>query len=61
MTEELPLSSKIHPFVLPSEVTMPLLEIQHGEEDMFLSRVTLAEAQLVQTLMAEDEGLHVSA
>ncbi|GMP67042.1 hypothetical protein CsSME_00027165 [Camellia sinensis var. sinensis] len=51
-------NSSIHP---PPEVITPLLEIQHGGEDVFLSGFTLAEAQLVQTLVAEDEGVYVSA
>lgn len=51
-------NSSIHP---PPEVTMLLLEIQHGEDDAFLSCITLAEAQVVQMIMVEDEGLYVSA
>ena len=39
---------------------MLLLEMQHGEEDAFLSCITLAEAQVVQMIMEEDEGLCVS-
>lgn len=50
-------NSSIHP--LP-EVT-PVLEIVHGEEDVFVFRFTLAEARAVQTILAADEGLYVSA
>ena len=51
-------NSSIHP---PPEVTVPVLEIGHGEEDVFLSGFTLAEARAVQTILAADEGLYVSA
>lgn len=37
-------NSSIHP--LP-EVTTPVLEINHGEEDVFLSGFTLAKARVV--------------
>ncbi|GMP87932.1 hypothetical protein CsSME_00040106 [Camellia sinensis var. sinensis] len=37
-------NSSIH---LPLEVTTPLLEINHGDEDTFLSGFTLAKAQVV--------------
>ncbi|XP_028068640.1 uncharacterized protein LOC114271226 [Camellia sinensis] len=39
----------------PLEVTIPLLEINHADEDVFLSRFTLAEAQVIQTILVEDE------
>lgn len=51
-------NSSIHP--LP-EVTTPMLEINHGEEDVFLSGFTLAEARVVQNILAADEGLYFSA
>ena len=39
----------------------PPPEVQHGSEDVFLSGFSLAEAQLVQTIMAKEEGTHLSA
>ncbi|GMP81320.1 hypothetical protein CsSME_00036072 [Camellia sinensis var. sinensis] len=51
-------NSSIHP---PPEVTTPLLEINHSDEDMFISGFTLVEAQVVQTILVEDEGIYVSA
>ena len=46
---------------LPPEVSTLVLEIKHGEEDVFLSGFTLAEARVVQDILAIDEGLYVSA
>ncbi|CAL5426627.1 unnamed protein product [Camellia sinensis] len=40
-------NSYIHP---PLEVTTPVLEIVHGEEDVFLSGFTLAKARVVQNI-----------
>ena len=51
-------NSSIHP--LP-EVTTPVLEIDHGEEDVFLSGFTQAEARAVQNILVVDKGLYVSA
>lgn len=51
-------NSSIHP---PPEVTTPVLEITHGDEDIFLSGFTLAEAWVVQTILAADEGMYVSS
>jgi len=51
-------NSSFHP---PSEVFTPVLEIEHGMEDVFLSGFTLAEAWVVQNILAVDEGLYVSA
>ncbi|KAF5933166.1 hypothetical protein HYC85_029337 [Camellia sinensis] len=51
-------NSSIHP---PPEVSTPMLEIEHGAEDVFLSGFTLAEARVVQNILAIDEGLCVSA
>lgn len=51
-------NSSIHP---PPEVTTPVLEIVHSEEDVFLSGFTLAEARVVQDILAFDDGLYVSA
>ena len=51
-------NSSIHP---PPEVTTPVLEIVHGDEDVFLSGFSLAEARVVQNILAIDEGLYVSA
>ncbi|KAF5934572.1 hypothetical protein HYC85_030743 [Camellia sinensis] len=51
-------NSSIHP---PPEVSTPVLEIEHGTEDVFLSGFTLAEAQVVQNIMAVNEGVYVSA
>ncbi|GMP68869.1 hypothetical protein CsSME_00028331 [Camellia sinensis var. sinensis] len=35
------------PILPPPKATTPVLEINHGEEDVFLFRFTLAKAQLV--------------
>ncbi|KAF5934201.1 hypothetical protein HYC85_030372 [Camellia sinensis] len=51
-------NSSIYPH---PEVTTPVLEINHGDEDVFLSGFTLIEAQVVQTILAVDEGVYVSA
>lgn len=51
-------NSSIHPSL---EVTTPVLEIVHGEEDVFLSSFTLVEARVVQTILAADESLYISA
>ncbi|KAF5933032.1 hypothetical protein HYC85_029203 [Camellia sinensis] len=51
-------NSSIHP---PPEVSTPVLENEHGAEDVFLSRFNLAEARVVQDMLAIDEGLYVSA
>ncbi|KAF5932738.1 hypothetical protein HYC85_028909 [Camellia sinensis] len=51
-------NSSIHP---PPEVSTPVLEIEHGTEDVFLSGFTLAEARVVQNIMAVNEGMYVSA
>ena len=51
-------NSSIHP---PPEVPTPVLEIEHGMEDVFLSGFTLAEARVVQTILAVNEGVYVSA
>ena len=40
-------NSSMHP---PPEVTTPMLEIVHGEDDVFLSGFTLAEARVVISL-----------
>ncbi|KAL7181327.1 hypothetical protein ACSBR1_040249 [Camellia fascicularis] len=50
-------NSAIYP---PQGTTAPLLEIIHEEENVFLSGFSLAEARLVQTIMAEDDGNYVS-
>ena len=46
---------------LPPEVSTPVLEIEHGVEDVFISGFTLAEARVVQNIMAANEGIYVSA
>lgn len=51
-------NSSIHP--LPEASTL-VLEIEHDVEDVFLSGLTLAEARVVQDMLAVDEGLYVSA
>ncbi|GMP47060.1 hypothetical protein CsSME_00014988 [Camellia sinensis var. sinensis] len=51
-------NSSVHP---PPGGTTPLLEINHGDEDVFLSGFTLVEAQMVQTILVEDKGMYVSA
>ena len=51
-------NSSIHP--LP-EVSTPILEIEHGTEDVFLLGFTLAKARVVQNSLVVDEGLHGSA
>ena len=51
-------NSSIHP---PPEVSTPVLEIEYGTVDVFLSRFTLAAARVVQNILAVDEGLYVSA
>ncbi|GMP56299.1 hypothetical protein CsSME_00020845 [Camellia sinensis var. sinensis] len=51
-------NSSIHP---SPEVTTPLLEINHSDEDVFLLGFTLAEAQVVHMILATDEGMYVSA
>lgn len=51
-------NSSIHP---PPEVSTLVLDIEHGAEDVFLSGFTLAEARVVQNILAVDEGLYVSA
>lgn len=47
----------IHP--LP-EVPTPLLEINNGDKDVFLLGFALAKAQVLQIILDEDEGMHVS-
>ncbi|XP_028057299.1 receptor-like protein 43 [Camellia sinensis] len=47
-------NSSIHP---PPEVTTPVLEIVHGEEDVFLSGFTLTEARVVQNILAANESM----
>lgn len=51
-------NSSMHP---PPEVTTLVLEIDHGEEDVFLLGFTLVKAWIVQNIFAADEGLYVSA
>ena len=51
-------NSSIHP---PPEVSTLVLEIEHGMEDVFLSGFTLAEARVVQNILAVIEGVYVSA
>lgn len=51
-------NSSIHP---PPVVTTLVLEIVHGDEDVFLSSFTLAEAWMVQDILAINEGLYVNA
>ncbi|KAF5934569.1 hypothetical protein HYC85_030740 [Camellia sinensis] len=51
-------NSSIHP---PPEVSKLVLEIEHGTEDVFLSGFTLAEARVVQNIMAVNKGMYVSA
>ena len=48
----------IHP---PPESATPVLEIEHGMKDVFLSGFTLAEARVVQNILAINEGVYVSA
>ena len=51
-------NSSIRP---PPEVTTPILQIVLGEEDVFLSGFTLAEARVVQNILAIGDSLYVSA
>lgn len=51
-------NSSIHP---PPKVSTPVLEIKHGMEDVFLSGFALAEARVIQNILAVNEGLYVSA
>ncbi|KAF5934654.1 hypothetical protein HYC85_030825 [Camellia sinensis] len=51
-------NSSIHP---PPVVTIPVLEMVHGEEDIFISGFTFVEAQVVQNIMTIDESIYVSA
>ena len=51
-------NSSIHP---PLEVSTPVLEIEHGMEVVVLSGFTLAEARVVQNILAVNEGVYVSA
>ncbi|XP_028084928.1 uncharacterized protein LOC114286047 [Camellia sinensis] len=48
-------NSSIHP---PPKVTTSVLEIGHGEEDVFLSGFSLAEARVVQNILATNEGIY---
>ena len=51
-------NSSIHP---PAEVTTPVLEINHGDQDVFLLGFILAEARVVQTILVANEGMYISA
>lgn len=51
-------NSSIHS---PPEVTTPMLEINHCDEDVFLLGFTLAEARVVQTILAVHEDMYASA
>lgn len=51
-------NSSIHPLL---EVSIPILEIVHGKEDVFILGFTLAEARVMQNILAIDESLYVSA
>ena len=39
---------------------MPVLKIEHGMKDVFMSGFTLAEARVIQNILAAEEGVYVS-